>query len=220
MSSPYLSAWAIRAIRDLLDSAQGQTPLGRILDRPVRVLECAQTARDIELSTLTQHNDRLNRENERLCRKVERLSRENERLTRVLEMDASEIHKEHEKLWCPLGRERIDARGKFVEVRTDLNRAQSEIRLLRKKIEEQTGKKYVWRTPKPLMRWVGLGCTSVSGFSRMQSDIKSCLSLRVVSGLDQAILNKLAHIKRERARLCTLLHYSVKQYQFSCVAQL
>ncbi len=114
----------IEAIHRLLDSAEGQTPLGRMLERPVRVLECTKTARDVEVDSLIQHNDRLNRENQ-------------------------ELYAANEKLQRQLEQERMDAQAKHVEMSTDLNRTQSENRLLRKKIKEPTGKEYVGRTPKP-----------------------------------------------------------------------
>ncbi len=124
MSSLFYSPSAIEAIRRLLDSAAGQTPLGRMLESPVRVLECTQTARDIEVDSLTQHTDRLNREKQ-------------------------ELYEEYEKLQGQLWQERMDARARHVEMSTDLNRTQSENRLLRKQIKELTGKEYVGRTPKP-----------------------------------------------------------------------
>jgi hypothetical protein len=66
VSQPYLPASAVAALRRLIDSAAGQTPFGQALNGPVRALECAQTARDIEVDLLRQHIDQLSRENELL----------------------------------------------------------------------------------------------------------------------------------------------------------
>ncbi len=135
VSQPYLPTSAIEAIRRMLDSAYGQTELGRALNGPVRVLECAQTARDIEVDSLRRHNDQL--------------SRENELLKRVLEMDASECQRRIVELECQIAQERITARGRYVDVSTDRNRAQRENEILKKTYEDLTGKKWAGRTPKP-----------------------------------------------------------------------
>jgi hypothetical protein len=79
----------------------------------------------------------------------DRLSRENEMLKRVLEMDASELHRENVQLKCQLAQERITAHGRYVNVSTERNRAERAYKALKKTYEQRTGEKYVGRTPKP-----------------------------------------------------------------------
>ncbi len=142
MSSLFSRPSTLDTILAVLNSGQGQTPLGQMLAGPARELEremhalkCANTAQNIEVHMLTQENDRLNRENEML--------------KRVLEMDASELQRENVELKCQIAQERITARGNYVDVSTDLNRVQKKYNVLKKKYEDLTGQEYVGRTPKP-----------------------------------------------------------------------
>ena len=107
MTTPFDPPTALETIQRVLDSAEGQTPLGARLAPMIRQVQNVMTAKNIHCHVLSEENDQLNKEvftlkseNDQLKQEVFTLKSENDQLKQeVLEINEKShaAHMQHLK---------------------------------------------------------------------------------------------------------------------------